>query len=80
MAESSCWTTDDAELHPETGCPESGEWLPVLTDGRSRWLACDHCRTEWDAVAKTPDLIGDLGHHLRRDPFAPAPGAARPTD
>jgi hypothetical protein len=26
------------------------------------------------------DLIGDLGHHLRRDPFAPAPGAARPTD
>jgi len=26
------------------------------------------------------DLIGDLGHHLRHDPFAPAPGATRPTD
>ena len=44
---SSCWLTDDLELHPETDCLVSGDWLMVATNGRERWVNCSQCNGSW---------------------------------
>lgn len=43
----SCWLTEDSEIHPETDCPSSGDWLTVATNGRSRWVNCSQCDATW---------------------------------
>lgn len=44
---SSCWMTDDCETHPWTGCPSSGDWLMVATNGHERWTNCSQCNKTW---------------------------------
>jgi len=52
---SSCWLTDDSELHPATDCPSSGDWLTVATNGHERWINCSQCNGTWYLPNATDD-------------------------
>ncbi len=66
------WLTNDSELHPETDCPSSEDWLGVFMMGTQKWIVCSKCGLVWDLVNNVPKireslLLSKKEHHEQRN-------------